>query len=155
MIISDNDPKDNFMRLECPHCHAVFEVPQNVIEQAHRLRCANCKESWSLPEGLEANVIAPQTLLKKHASVTEGGAKPNYINLFQNENIKKTGYLFQKSGNNGNVAGWLAAWGASAMLVSGAALAAWHWQQGGEVTDFWSSLSFLTSPKTLLHLTSG
>ncbi|EHH67649.1 zinc-ribbon domain-containing protein [Gluconobacter morbifer] len=36
------------MRIECPHCHAVFEVPEAMVERATRLRCANCGDSWTL-----------------------------------------------------------------------------------------------------------
>ncbi|MFT8325990.1 zinc-ribbon domain-containing protein [Gluconobacter oxydans] len=36
------------MRIECPHCHAVFEVPEALAKGVKRLRCANCGDSWEL-----------------------------------------------------------------------------------------------------------
>lgn len=36
------------MRIECPHCHAVFEVPEAMAKGVKRLRCANCGDSWEM-----------------------------------------------------------------------------------------------------------
>lgn len=36
------------MRIECPHCHAVFEVPEALAKGVKRLRCSNCGDSWEL-----------------------------------------------------------------------------------------------------------
>lgn len=37
------------MRVECPHCHAVFDVPAAILAKARVLRCANCGERWNPP----------------------------------------------------------------------------------------------------------
>lgn len=42
------------MRIECPHCHAVFEVPEALAKGVKRLRCANCGDSWELTASLAA-----------------------------------------------------------------------------------------------------
>lgn len=56
------------MRIECPHCHAVFEVPEALAKGVKRLRCANCGDSWELgapaasksEEASEGAVAAPE-----------------------------------------------------------------------------------------------
>ncbi|MFT8479996.1 zinc-ribbon domain-containing protein [Gluconobacter oxydans] len=56
------------MRIECPHCHAVFEVPEALAKGVKRLRCANCGDSWELgapaalkpEEAPEGAVAAPE-----------------------------------------------------------------------------------------------
>lgn len=56
------------MRIECPHCHAVFEVPEALAKGVKRLRCANCGDSWELAapavtepeEAQERPAVAPE-----------------------------------------------------------------------------------------------
>ena len=47
------------MRVECPHCHAVFEVPEALAKGVKRLRCANCGDSWDIASPAVAAGSAP------------------------------------------------------------------------------------------------
>lgn len=36
------------MRISCPNCHAVYDVPEDRLEPASSLRCSECHYSWPL-----------------------------------------------------------------------------------------------------------
>ncbi|MBS1103936.1 zinc-ribbon domain-containing protein [Gluconobacter sp. Dm-62] len=57
------------MRIECPHCHAVFEVPEARAKGVKRLRCANCGDSWELGSPVVSE--AAEETPKVHAVASE------------------------------------------------------------------------------------
>ncbi|MBS1089116.1 zinc-ribbon domain-containing protein [Gluconobacter wancherniae] len=63
------------MRLECPHCHAVFEVPEVLLGKAKKLRCANCGETWE-PGDVEAaeeqSVLEPEEPASSEPAMSSG-----------------------------------------------------------------------------------
>lgn len=47
------------MRISCPNCHAVYDVPEDRLEPASSLRCSECHYSWPLG-GLTSKTSAPK-----------------------------------------------------------------------------------------------
>jgi len=158
------------MRLECPHCHAVFEVPQALLDHARRLRCANCGESW--------DAGAPETVPEEEASVAEdigvsiegpdAGTETGAVSLKQpsagvcslaaREIERRQSILHSRAPVGpmaasettvrhmiGSTGSWMAAWGISLVMVGCGAVAVWHWKVG-EVSHLWPGVGHFVSP---------
>lgn len=161
------------MRLECPHCHAVFEVPEALLDHARRLRCANCGESWEImpsePEvqGAEggdqgvAQSVAPEgesDELQDNEAVSLKPQSVGVCSLAAREIERRQAVLHSRSSVGaptgsepmsrkmiGSTGRWLAAWGVSLAMVGGGAVAAWHWK-AGELVHLWPGVGHFVSP---------
>ncbi|ANQ42697.1 hypothetical protein BAR24_15340 [Gluconobacter oxydans] len=158
------------MRLECPHCHAVFEVPQALLDHARRLRCANCGESWdaeasaAMPDEEGHGVEDAVASLAEPDEGTEPGAGPlkqqsaGVCSLAAREIERRQSVLHSRAPVGpvaasaapvrhmiGSTGSWLAAWGVSLVMVGCGAVAVWHWK-AGEVSHLWPGVGHFVSP---------
>ncbi|MBF0888546.1 hypothetical protein HKD19_08310 [Gluconobacter sp. LMG 1745] len=70
------------MRIECPHCHAVFEVPEAMAKGVKRLRCANCGDSWEMTASAAAVVqesVPEATPAVFEVPEEESSSKPDVV----------------------------------------------------------------------------
>lgn len=144
------------MRVECPHCHAVFEVPQTLLGNARRLRCANCGESWDLEIPQAEHIVEEEAPLfsemlsdeqsEKVPDNGSGSLKRQSVgveSLAAREIDRRQSVLHSRTINAasapslasaqnmiGSTTAWLAAWGISLMTVGTGAFAVLHWKAG-------------------------
>ncbi|MFT8809775.1 zinc-ribbon domain-containing protein [Gluconobacter sp.] len=69
------------MRIECPHCHAVFEVPEALAKGVKRLRCANCGDSWEVA----ATAVEPEAASDVPVSDPVPAAAPDAFEVPEEE----------------------------------------------------------------------
>lgn len=146
------------MRIECPHCHAVFEVPEALAKGVKRLRCANCGDSWELgapaaskpEEGPEGSVAAPEVfevpeeeaaaapaVAESPASGTEGAFRATGA-MASRSNARRSAVLHSRSA--GEVQAPADTAGPSMIGSTGAWIAAWGASlvlTGGGVAALW------------------
>lgn len=161
------------MRLECPHCHAVFEVPQTLLDHARRLRCANCGESWDLAnpdvehvvpdeeEHAEKDFVALKQEPDQSADNGSGSLKrqsAGVSSLAGRESERRQSVLHSRAPVGlvaasettvrhmiGSTGSWLAAWGVSLVMVGCGVVAVWHWK-AGEMSHLWPGVGHFVSP---------
>lgn len=51
------------MRITCPSCHAIYEVPDALLGDAHKVRCARCAFEWT-PQSAAAQPRPPPPRLR-------------------------------------------------------------------------------------------
>lgn len=127
------------MRISCPACAALYEVPQELLVQSRVLCCAQCGQSWTIGgEGEKKNSdedeigaeqvaeISPEELTEASEPLSREGmrlaAAPGVVVTSGEAMI-------------GTPALWLGGWAASLALVVVCALSLWRWQS--EITHFW------------------
>ncbi|WP_225198491.1 zinc-ribbon domain-containing protein [Gluconobacter oxydans] len=146
------------MRIECPHCHAVFEVPEALAKGVKRLRCANCGDSWELgaaavskseeaPDGAvaapevfevpEEGVAAAPAVADSPVSGTEGTFRATGA-MASRSNARRSAVLHSRSAGDVQVPTDTA--GPSMIGSTGAWIAAWGASlvlAGGGVAALW------------------
>lgn len=155
------------MRVECPHCHAVFEVPDALLEQARRLRCANCGDSWPLQKAQEPGLaqIPPDDLSSFRAETEEPSGPetsqscPVGLSASDARDAAKHAFVLHSRtvthglgkpetvGTKmiGSLGTWSAAWGLSLVVVGGGVAALWHWK-AGELVTLWPGIGHVFTP---------
>lgn len=144
------------MRIECPHCHAVFEVPEALAKGVKRLRCANCGDSWELgapaaskpEEASEGAVAAPEVfevpeeeaapvVAESPVSRTEGAFRATGA-MASRSNARRSAVLHSRSAGEVQTPANTA--GPSMIGSTGAWIAAWGASlvlAGGGVAALW------------------
>ncbi|AHK70210.1 hypothetical protein AD931_09350 [Gluconobacter oxydans] len=144
------------MRIECPHCHAVFEVPEALAKGVKRLRCANCGDSWELgapaaskpEEASEGAVATPEVfevpeeeaapvVAESPVSGTEGAFRATGA-MASRSNARRSAVLHSRSA--GEVQAPADTAGPSMIGSTGAWIAAWGASlvlAGGGVAALW------------------
>ncbi|WP_215750759.1 MULTISPECIES: zinc-ribbon domain-containing protein [unclassified Gluconobacter] len=151
------------MRVECPHCHAVFEVPDSLLEQARRLRCANCGDSWPLQEAHEPELADDLSSLKTETEEPSGpeASQSCPVGLSTSEARDAAKHAFVLHSRTvthglgkpetvgtkmiGSLGAWSAAWGLSLVVIGGGVAALWHWK-AGELVTLWPGIGHVLTP---------
>ncbi|WP_408874486.1 zinc-ribbon domain-containing protein [Gluconobacter sp. OJB] len=148
------------MRIECPHCHAVFEVPEAMAKGVKRLRCANCGDSWAMTGSAAAQESVPEVAPTVfEVPEEENDSKPAVVEVSSTGSEgaflatgamagrnaeRRSAVLHSRSAGDvqaraelegpsmiGSAGLWVAAWGGSLVLAGSGVAALWYWKGAG------------------------
>jgi predicted Zn finger-like uncharacterized protein len=118
------------MRVTCPHCAALYEIPDILAARPRRMHCACCDTVWktdALPAPATEWEVLPDPVAEPERAADEPPLRTPEPPISQETNRPRPVEV-AVTPPFGGPRFWMVAWAGSAVLMVGTCAACWRWQ---------------------------